>query len=285
MTHAPLVSTVSSEGPEGLASAAAVPCTSIGVEPAAADPLGAVGPAVPDRQVSASHVRPEPEDEPLRSMSEGLLKLAGEVTVIRSQSERFHERSQAQEDIISRMQARLEELQSDQVRALLGPVAAQLATLHGELSDVATRRLESLSPAAIAKELSILLQRVESSLELLGMATVGAAAGAPFDRRLHTATRRIPTGDFTLDQTIATVVRQGFGLEGADRATVPARVAVYQYSAEVAPSETPSPETLSPSTESVSLDTSTDFAAHLQPASSVVPDVPQPPAPPGYHEG
>ena len=177
--------------------------------------------------------------------------LTAELRQLRRAVEGFHDRSQAQEDVIGRMQARIEELQADQVRALLGPVATQLATLHGELSEFAGRDPAATTAEQVLKEVGLLLPRVEAGLESLGMETVDAAPGVPFDRRRHTATRRVPTIDPALDQTVATVVRQGFAAEGAARAAVMARVSVYEYApAAGAPDgDRPSPD-LTATTES-----------------------------------
>lgn len=161
---------------------------------------------------------------------------AAELALMRQQVERFHDRAQAQEEVIARMQARLEALQADQVRALLGPVAGELAALHGELAEVADREPALLTPERLNKELKVLLVHVESALDKLGMQTVAAAPGSPFDRRWHSAHRGVPTAAAELDQTVAEVLRHGFAREGATRAAVPALVAVYQYDPGLAPS-------------------------------------------------
>jgi molecular chaperone GrpE (heat shock protein) len=182
---------------------------------------------VPDGQA-------QPAGEPVATPARSIDAQTAELQELRRCVDRFHERSQAQEEVIARMQARIEDLQADQVRALLGPVATQLATLHGELSELASRDPAAMTVERVTKEVGLLVQRVEAGLESLGMETVEAAPGVPFDRRWHTATRRVPTGDPARDQTVAAVVRQGFGAEGAARASVMARVTVYQYDPELA---------------------------------------------------
>ena len=127
------------------------------------------------------------------------------------------------------MQQRIEELQGDQVRALLSPVYQELASLHADLIEAAGKDYSVLPPERLPRELSFLLSRVDTSLHLLGLEPVGAAAGAPFDSRLHSAVRRVPTGRKSLDGVIETVQRQGFIFPGAAKASMYARVTVYAY--------------------------------------------------------
>jgi molecular chaperone GrpE (heat shock protein) len=216
-------------------------------------------------------------------MAEALTAQASDLAAIRTQIERFHDRSRAQEDIIGRMQARIEELQADQVRALLGPVATQLATLHGEIVEIASRNTAAPSWDRVAKELGMLALHVESGLELLGMVTVGAAPGTGFDRRWHTATGRTPTADRGLDKTVAAVLRQGFGIEGAQKATVPARVIVYQYDPQLEAAAPPAAGAAEPAA-APGPPLPPPFAPPPAGPSTPGTDVPLPPVPPGYHE-
>jgi molecular chaperone GrpE (heat shock protein) len=148
---------------------------------------------------------------------------------IRADISMFQERSAAQESLITRMQQRIEELQGDQVRALLSPVYQELASLHADLLEAAGKDYSVLPPERLPRELSFLLSRVDTTLHLLGLESVGAAAGVPFDSRLHSAVRRVPTGRKSLDGVIATVQRQGFTFPGAAKASMYARVTVYAY--------------------------------------------------------
>jgi molecular chaperone GrpE (heat shock protein) len=148
---------------------------------------------------------------------------------IRADISMFQERSAAQESLITRMQQRIDELQGDQVRALLSPVYRELASLHADLLEAAGKDYSVLPPERLPRELSFLLSRVDTTLHLLGLESVGAAAGVPFDSRLHSAVRRVPTGRKSLDGVIATVQRQGFTFPGAAKASMYARVTVYAY--------------------------------------------------------
>jgi molecular chaperone GrpE (heat shock protein) len=148
---------------------------------------------------------------------------------IRADISLFQERSAAQESLITRMQQRIDELQGDQVRALLSPVYQELASLHADLLEAAGKDYSVLPPERLPRELSFLLSRVDTTLHLLGLESVGAAAGVPFDSRLHSAVRRVPTGRKSLDGVIATVQRQGFTFPGAAKASMYARVTVYAY--------------------------------------------------------
>jgi molecular chaperone GrpE (heat shock protein) len=225
----------------------------------------------------------ETAEHPTDALAGTLERQTAELGLLRAQVEAFHERSRAHEDVISRMQARIEDLQADQVRALLGPVATELATLHGELAEIAGRDPGSMTVERVTKEVGLLVHRVESGLELLGMQTVAAAPGVAFDRRWHSAIRRVPTGEPDLDQTIASVVRQGFGAEGATRASVMARVAVYQYDPDLgSPGDGARPAAPSPLADPPPAGSGRPEEASPPPQPS--PDIPLPPIPPGYHE-
>lgn len=139
------------------------------------------------------------------------------------------ERSRADQDIISRMQARIEALQADQVRALLGPVVTELAGLHADFAEAALRDYEVLGLARVKKEFGLLSSRIENALDLLGAVSVDAKPGQVFDSRLHTAARQTPTADAALDKTIAMVLRQGFAFQHEAKPALYARVNVYRY--------------------------------------------------------
>lgn len=175
-----------------------------------------------------------PAIDPFDAIQARLADQLHELAALRDEVGRFHQRAGAQESVIDRMQKRIEELQADQVRALLSPVATELATLHGELTEIAARAGQLPPPETLERELSLLTHRVETALERLGMESAAAAPGVAFDRRWHAAVRRVPTDARERDQTIAAVFRQGFSPEGASRATVMARVTVYQYDPELA---------------------------------------------------
>lgn len=153
----------------------------------------------------------------------------GAVDHLKAGVERFHERSQAQETLIQRMQERITELQGDQVRALLSPLFSELASLHADLQEAAAKDYTVLPPERLPKELSFLVDRVETALQLVGLESVGATPGAEFDSRLHAAARRVPTDDPSLDRHLAAVQRQGFIFPGAPKASLYARVTVFSY--------------------------------------------------------
>lgn len=155
-----------------------------------------------------------------------ILTAVGELA---SRLDRFNERAQAQEALIQKMQERITELQGDQVRALLSPLFQELASLHADLLEAAAKDYSLLPPERLPKELSFLVDRVETALELVGLESVKAAPGIEFDSRLHSAARRVPTGDPSLDRHIERVQRQGFTFPGAAKASLYARVTVYSF--------------------------------------------------------
>ena len=165
----------------------------------------------------------------LEELRSSVMSVAEAIAGLRVDFSTFQDRSAAQESLIARMQQRIEELQGDQVRALLSPVYQELASLHADLTEAAGKDYSVIPPERLARELSFLVSRVDTALQLLGLESVGAAAGVQFDSRLHSAVRRVPTGRESLDGMIEDVQRQGFIFPGAAKASMYARVTVYTY--------------------------------------------------------
>lgn len=165
----------------------------------------------------------------LEELRSSVMAVAAAIAGLRADFSTSQERSAAQESLITRMQQRIEELQGDQVRALLSPVYQELASLHADLTEAAGKDYSVLPPERLPRELSFLVSRVDTALQLLGLESVGAAAGVQFDSRLHSAVRRVPTGRKSLDGMIEDVQRQGFIFPGAAKASMYARVTVYAY--------------------------------------------------------
>jgi molecular chaperone GrpE (heat shock protein) len=132
--------------------------------------------------------------------------------------------------LLAKMQSRIDALQGDQVRALFGPAVTELANLHAEFLEASDRDYERLGLARVKKELGLLADRLENAIDALGASSVAAEVGDPFDSRVHTAVRRVPTTDSALDATIAAVVRQGFTFDPAGKPALYARVSVYVQS-------------------------------------------------------
>jgi molecular chaperone GrpE (heat shock protein) len=165
----------------------------------------------------------------LEELRSSMMAVAAAIAGLRADFSTSQERSAAQESLITRMQQRIEELQGDQVRALLSPVYQELASLHADLTEAAGKDYSVLPPERLPRELSFLVSRVDTALQLLGLESVSAAAGVQFDSRLHSAVRRVPTGRKSLDGMIEDVQRQGFIFPGAAKASMYARVTVYAY--------------------------------------------------------
>ncbi|OBG82672.1 nucleotide exchange factor GrpE [Mycobacterium sp. E802] len=142
--------------------------------------------------------------------------------------ERFHERAEQYESIIRRMQARIEELQADQVRELLKPVILKLASLHTEAA-AAEERASARADDSARKDFDYFVSEIEETLGLLDVESIGVSAVDEFDASRHAARRRVETDDPSLDLRIAKVIRQGFTFVGAQRVFVPAMVNVYRY--------------------------------------------------------
>lgn len=186
----------------------------------AADEMGGADVAFP--AYPGSDPAPEPSDIIEISKS---TKLDGLVAAV----DRLSERIRADQDVISRMQSRIESLQGDQVRALLGPVVTELANLHAALAESSERDYERLGFDRLRKEFSLLTDRLETALDVLGAESVDARVGEVFDSRAHQAVKQVATDRPALDKTIAQVIRQGFTFEREGKPAIYARVQVFTY--------------------------------------------------------
>lgn len=144
----------------------------------------------------------------------------------------LQERVRADQDIISRMQARIEAMQGDQVRALLGPLVTELANLQASFAEAAGRDYERLGFERVRKEFDLLGDRIEAALDVVGAISLEAEPGVAFNSRIHSAVRQVPTTDPAQDKTIAAVSRQGFTFDPAGKPALYARVVVYGYAPE-----------------------------------------------------
>lgn len=229
-----------SESPE-TGNSAPVPTEPVEVDAEAAT----ASPADGDLPLEVIHVDHPPDSGAVARHCE----LLAAIQRLQGTAEAIGERSRSDQEIIERMQGRIEALQTDQVRALLGPVVTELAGLQAQFIEAAGRDYESLGLARVRKEFALLGDNIDNALDLLGAVSVGAKAGQAFDSRLHTAARQIPTGDPALDKTIAAVLRHGFTFQNALKPALYARVSVYKYDVTLAtptspaePAQTPIPE-------------------------------------------
>lgn len=158
----------------------------------------------------------------------GATDLTEQLRPMAAALERFHTRAEQYESIIRRMQTRIEELQSDQVRELLKPIILKLADLHTEAS-AAEERASASEDDSARKDFDFFVTEIEDTLGLLDIESIGTRVLDEFDPARHAARRRIDSDDPTLDKRIAKVVRQGFTYVGAERVFVPATVFVYRY--------------------------------------------------------
>lgn len=166
---------------------------------------------------------------------------------LEAQVQGFHARAENYEQVVRQMQSRIEQLQGDQVQALLKPVIQRFASLHAQASEASERARERRESAE--RDFSFFAIAIEEALGLVDIESVGAAPEVEFDSRKHHASRIVPTDDPTLGQRVQRVLRQGFAYVGAPRVFLPAQVSVYRYesSQPVAADETPeNPSTSEP---------------------------------------
>lgn len=139
----------------------------------------------------------------------------------------FHVRAENYEQIVRQMQSRIEQLQGDQVQALLKPVIQRFAGLHAQATEASEKARER--GEAAEKDFSFFAVAIEEALGLVDIESVGAAPGVEFDSGKHHASRVVPTREAHLDQRVQRVLRQGFTYTGAPRVFLPAQVSIYRY--------------------------------------------------------
>ena len=130
-------------------------------------------------------------DEALEEMSE--TQGTAPWTGFEQELSRFHERSLRQEEIIRLMQARITELQGDQVQALLRPMLRRIAGLHAqaaEARDGAAARGEKA-----VNDFSYYMVAIEEALGMVDLDSVEARAGDAFAPETQHAASALPTGD------------------------------------------------------------------------------------------
>jgi molecular chaperone GrpE (heat shock protein) len=169
------------------------------------------------------------------STTAALTQVLAELT---EQVANFHDRAAAHEELIAKMHARIEKLQSGETKKLLKPISTQLIALYSDLEDTASELRPDTSIDQVAGLLTNFSLTVESILDNLGLLPLQTAAGDAFEPRLHHAIKRVDTSDPASDRTIAVVLRQGFAEPGEPKPLVPSRVSVYRYDGS-APTETP----------------------------------------------
>lgn len=183
---------------------------------------------VPDEQSAPIPPIP-PQTAPEPAFDSAVLKR------IDSSLDSFHTRAEQYEATNRLLHTRIEELQHDQVRALLKPMFERLATLQAQATESAVAAAERDSSSA--GDFEFFAITIDELLALYDVESVGAASGAEFDSRNHHGARTVPTEDPTLHGKIQRVQRQGYRFAGAERVMLPARVSVYRH---VPPVEIPS---------------------------------------------
>lgn len=161
--------------------------------------------------------------DPRPSLDQVVAALAG----VEAQIHGFHARAENYEQIVRQMQNRIEQLQGDQVQALLKPVIQRFAGLHAQAAEASEKARERGESAE--KDFGFFAVAIEEALGLVDIESVGAAPHVEFDSRKHHASRIVPTPDPNLDQRVQRVLRQGFTYVGAPRVFLPAQVSVYRY--------------------------------------------------------
>lgn len=194
--------------------------------------------AEPDAQFEDPAVEPLHRTEPDATVGDevpdegtssraAIAGLSTAVCGLEQQARAFHVRAENYEQIIRQMQSRIEQLQGDQIQALLKPVIQRLAVLHAQAMEAAEQARERGEPAE--KDFDFFTVAIEEALGLVDIESVAATPSTEFDPARHHASRVVATVDPSLDRRIQRVLRQGFTYTGAARVFLPAQVCIYRY--------------------------------------------------------
>lgn len=220
-------------GPDGEVATVDVPGPDVGVQDDAS-PLESDQPADLSSE-SPDFVSGEPADgsdaeeggSPTDSDNAKQDAVAAALQGLEAQVQGFHARAENYEQIVRQMQNRIEQLQGDQVQALLKPLIQRFAGLHAQAAEASEKARERGESAE--KDFGFFAVAIEEALGLVDIESVGAAPDVEFDSKKHHASRIVPTDDPDLDQRLQRVLRQGFTYVDAPRVFLPAQVSVYRY--------------------------------------------------------
>lgn len=153
----------------------------------------------------------------------------------------------AVENVDKRVDALEEQLQGyrdETARTFLQPVFNEMIGIYTDLLQSADFASEDDADTfrGFADHLSYLFTKLD-------LEVIPTDEDAAFDAKFHASVQKKKSDDEALNGAIARVVRHGLRVVGADRALVPARVAVYKYQAPAAPAESELP-TVEPIAES-----------------------------------
>jgi len=152
-----------------------------------------------------------------------------ELATLSAAVNRFNDRSEAQEDIISRLHDKLQLLQAGETKQLLKPVISGLVSLHSELAVQGRSVTRELSVDEVVGLLDVFAVRVANILFSLGMEPFVPDIGEPFNGRFHQAIATVNTGAAVNDKRVASVLRPGFTDPMEKRIAYPAQVSVYRF--------------------------------------------------------
>ncbi|MGP4021377.1 nucleotide exchange factor GrpE [Saccharopolyspora sp. 5N708] len=182
-----------------------------------------------------------PPDEPLPDEPDPVVELAAAVAGLTEQVRQHHDRAAARERVIDKLHAEVERLRAGEQNLVLRPITTDLQNLRKDLLHQARTLPAELDRQQVADLLESFALSAEQALERCGSVPIQPAVGAEFSAREHRAIRVLPADDPAQHERIAVVVSDGYLDTSTDRVTVPARVHVYRWSAETAPTTDQSP--------------------------------------------
>lgn len=131
---------------------------------------------------------------------------------------------------VENLNDRIEELQGDQVNALLKPAATEIYRVLSQV-DRWCSQVELTGSIKPDKRFDFIIDGLIEALEALGLNEIPVYIGDAFNKKIHHGSQTIETDDVMKDKTIAQVLQRAFSFTNAGKTAFPASVAVYAYKA------------------------------------------------------
>lgn len=186
------------------------------------------------REIIKEAESPTMANEKLTEVFTAIEGMTAEIEKLTKAVDRFHERSKASEETVKKMHARIDQLESEQIRLYTKPVIRKIARLHAQLALPRPRMVKAgasdTEPTVYwdASDLQHAADEVEDILDSMDIESVDAKVGDLYSPDKHFAKRVIDTDDSSQDKVIARVLTQGFKDIDADRVFLPADVEIFK---------------------------------------------------------
>lgn len=176
-------------------------------------------------------VKPEPEPKPVEKPDAAPEPKAVDLKPIidhLDKIERMIDDNNYKDELVRKLHAEVQKGAQDQLAQLATPYARSIIKIHDRLADT-LKNIADLTPEAVIKTIEATRVMVEDMLDDdYDIVYYAPAVGDPFEPRVHSALRSIPTDDPAKVSTIAECRQGGFRNQVTGKVIKPALVTVYK---------------------------------------------------------